>query len=106
MLCSSLSLISSSFRFMILLQSKSQIPWVLLVALLAHGLQIHFIELSLDGHLLVTGGAGKVLGLPSLVEGSEDIPGDDGVADVAEVPEQLVVVGLTVGQTLPLVMPR
>ena len=45
-----------------------------------------------------------MLGLPGLVEGREHVPRDDGVAHVAEVPEQLVVVGLAVGQTLALVV--
>ena len=46
-----------------------------------------------------------MLGLPGLVESREHVPGDDGVAHVAEVPEQLVVVGLAVGQALALVVP-
>ena len=40
-----------------------------------------------------------------LVESREYVSLDDRVADVAEVAEELVVVGLAVGQALPLVMP-
>ena len=43
--------------------------------------------------------------LPRLVEGSKDISLDDLVTDVAEVTEELVVVGLAVGQPLALVVP-
>lgn len=42
---------------------------------------------------------------PGFVEGSEDISLDDLVADIAEVSKELVVVGLAVGQALPLVVP-
>ena len=40
-----------------------------------------------------------------LVESREYVSLDDRVADVAEVAEELVVVGLAVGQALPLVVP-
>ena len=43
---------------------------------------------------------------PGLAERCEDVAVDDLVADVAEVAEQLVVVGLAVGQALPLVVPE
>ena len=85
---------------MILLESESQFPGVPVVTLLAHGLQINFVELALDGHLLVAGGAGEVVDAPGLVEGGEDVALDDLVADVAEVAEELVVVSLTVGESL------
>ena len=42
--------------------------------------------------------------LPGFVESREDVALDDLVADVAEVAEQLVVVGLAVGQALALVV--
>ena len=42
--------------------------------------------------------------LPGFVESREDVTLDDLVADVAKVAEQLVVVGLAVGQALALVV--
>jgi len=89
---------------MILLESESQFPRVPVVTLLAHGLQINFVELALDGHLLVAGGAGEVVDAPGLVEGGEDVALDDLVTDIAEIAEELVVVSLAVGEALPLVV--
>ena len=89
---------------MILFESQPQISWISVVTLLADRLQIYFVKLCLDSHLLVAGGAGEVVDAPGLVEGSEDVALDDLVAHVAQVAEQLMIVSLTVSQTLPLVM--
>ena len=103
-LCSSLFLISGRLSFMILFESQPQISWIFVITFLAHGLQIHLIELCLDGHLLVAGGAGKVVDTPGLVESSEHIRLDHLVTHIAQVAKQLMVVSLAVGQTLPLIM--
>merc|ERR1712045_1081152 len=89
---------------MIFFESQSEFPGISVVTFLAHGLQINFVELALDGHLLVAGGAGEVVDAPGLVEGGEDVALYDLVTDIAEVAEQLVVVSLAVGQALPLVV--
>jgi len=89
----------------VLLEAESHLPGVAVVALLAHWLEVHLIELGLDGHLLVTRRTGEVVDTPSLIEGGEYISLDYLVADLAEVPKQLVVVGLTVGEAFPLVVP-
>ena len=73
--------------------------YLLVVALLAYRLEVDLVELGLDRHLLVARRAGKVVDAPGLVESGEDVPLDDLVADVAEVAEELVVVGLAVGQS-------
>ena len=90
---------------MVLLEPQPQLPRILVVALLADRLQVDLVELGLDGHLLVAGRAGEVVDAPGLAQRREDVAVDDLVADVAEVAEQLVVVGLAVGQALPLVVP-
>jgi len=64
----------------------------------------NLIELCFHGHLLVTGGTGKVVDTPGLVEGGEHICLYDLVAHLTKVSKQLVVVGLTVGEPLPLVV--
>jgi len=98
-------LVPGSFRFMILFQSQPQISGIFIIALLTNRLQIYFIELGLDRHLLVAGGAGEVVDAPGLVEGGEHVALDHLVADVAQVSKQLMIVSLTVGQTFPLIMP-
>ena len=62
---------------MIFLESESEFPRVPVVTLLADGLQINFVELALDGHLLVAGGAGEVVHAPGLVQGRENVSLDD-----------------------------
>jgi len=88
----------------ILFQSEPQVSWIPVVTLFANGFEVDLVELCLDCHFLVARGAGKVVDTPGLVEGGEDVALDDLVADVAQVAKQLVVVGLAVGQTLPLVV--
>jgi len=90
---------------MIFLESQTEFPGISVVTFLTDRLQVHLVELALDRHLLVAGGAGEVVDAPGLVEGREDVGLDDLVAAVAEVAKQLVVVSLTVGQTFPLVVP-
>jgi len=89
----------------VLFEAESHVPWVAVVALLAHWLQVDLVELCLDCHLLVTRRTSKVVDAPGLVEGGEHIGVDDLVAHLAQVPKQLVVVGLTVGKAFPLVVP-
>jgi len=89
---------------MIFFESQSEFPGISVVTFLADGLQINFVELALDGHLLVAGGAGEVVDAPGLVEGGEDVALYDLVADIAEITKQLVVVSLAVRQTFPLVV--
>ncbi len=84
---------------MVLLQAETELSGILLIALLADGLEVHLVELRLDCHLLVAGGAGKVVDAPGLVESREDVALDDLIAHVAEIPEELMIVDLTVGQT-------
>jgi len=97
-------LVPGGFRFMILFQSQSQISGIFIVALLTDRLQIYFIELGLDRHLLVAGGAGEVVDAPGLVESREHVALDHLVADVAKVSEQLMIVSLAVCQTFSLIM--
>jgi len=89
---------------MILFQSQPQISGIFVITLLTNWLQIYFIKLGLDRHLLVAGGAGEVVDAPGLVEGREHVALDHLVADVAKVSKQLMVVSLAIGQTLPLIM--
>ncbi len=84
---------------MVLLEAETELTWVLLVALLADGLKVHLVELGPHRHLLVAGGARKVVDAPGLVEGSEYVALDHLVAHVAEIPEHLMEVRLAVGQT-------
>jgi len=88
----------------ILFEPESHLPWIAVVALLADRLQIDLIELCLHRHLLVARRTSKVVHAPSLVECGEDVGLDDLVAHIAQVPEQLMVVGLTVGKAFPLVV--
>jgi len=89
----------------ILLESESHIPWVAVIALLAHWLEVDLVELCLHCHLLVARGTSKVVDTPGLIEGGENVGLDNLVAHLAEVPKQLVVVSLTVGEAFPLVVP-
>ena len=89
---------------MIFLESQAEFPGISVVTFLTDRLQVHLVELALHRHLLVAGGAGEVVDAPGLVEGGEDVALNDLVTDVAQVAEELVVVSLTVGQTLPLVV--
>jgi hypothetical protein len=98
-------LISGRFGLVILLQSEPHIPWVAVIALLAHWLQVDLVELCLHCHLLVARRTSKVVDTPGLIEGSENVGLDNLVAHLAEVPKQLVVVSLTVGEAFPLVVP-
>ena len=50
--------------------------YLLVVALLAYGLEVDLVELGLDAHLLVARGAGKVVYAPRLVQRSEHVAGD------------------------------
>jgi len=49
-----------------LLEAESHIPWVAVVALLAHWLQVDLVELCLDCHLLVARRTSKVVDAPGL----------------------------------------
>jgi len=89
----------------VLLEAESHIPWVAVVALLAHWLQVDLVELCLDCHLLVARRTSKVVDAPGLIEGGEDVSLDNLVAHLAKVAKQLVVVSLTIGETFPLVVP-
>jgi len=97
-------LVPGSLILVVLFEPQPEIPRVSVVALFADGFQVDLVELGLDGHLLVAGRAGKVVDAPGLIEGGEDVALDHLVAHVAKVTEQLVVVGLAVGQTLSLVV--
>ena len=88
---------------MIFLESQTEFPGISVVTFLTDRLQVHLVELALDRHLLVAGGAGEVVDAPGLVEGREDVALYDLVADVAQVAKQLVVVSLTVGEALVLI---
>jgi len=89
---------------MIFLQPEPKFPGISVVTLLTDRLQVHLVELALYRHLLVAGGAGEVVDAPGLVEGGEDVALYDLVAHVAQVAEELVVVGLAVRQAFPLVV--
>lgn len=75
------------------------------VALLARGLQVQLVEFGLLVELLVAHRTGKVMHAPGLVQSGEYISPNDLVAHEAQVPEQLMIVGLAVRQALLLVMP-
>jgi len=90
---------------MILLQSQPKLSGVSVIALFANRLQINLIELGLEAHLLVAGGAREVVDTPCLVQRREHVTLDHLVACVAKVTKELVVVSLTIGQTLPFIMP-
>lgn len=107
-------------------KAPSQLRREVLIASLADGFQVHFKELGLLIHLLITNGAGKVVHAPGLVQRSEHCKQDarqcfnhthrtckrkiftvssyDLVANKAEVAKQLVIMSLTVSETLFLVV--
>jgi len=89
----------------VLLEAESHIPWVAVIALLTHRLEVNLVELCLDRHLLVTRRTSKVVDAPGLIEGGEHVSLDNLVAHLAKVPKQLMVVSLTVGKAFPLVVP-
>ena len=47
------------------------------VALFANWFEVNLVELCLDRHLLVAGGAGEVVHAPGLVQGRENVSLDD-----------------------------
>ena len=47
------------------------------VALFANWFEVNLVELCLDCHLLVAGGAGEVVHAPGLVQGRENVSLDD-----------------------------
>lgn len=98
------ALVSSGLVFVVLFQPQPQFARIPVITFLADWFEVDLVELGFDGHLLVAGGAGEVVDTPSFIESREDIALDDLVANVAKVAEELVVVGLTVSQTLSLVM--
>jgi hypothetical protein len=59
-------------RFVLPLQPAPQLGRKLVVALLAHRLQVALVELGLLVHLLVADGTGEVVDAPSLVQGGEN----------------------------------
>ena len=61
---------------MVLLQPEPEVARVLVVALLAHRLEVHLVELGLHCHPLVAGGAGELVHTPRLVQGREHVAGD------------------------------
>ena len=62
---------------MVLLHPEPEVARILVVALLAHWLQVHLVELGLDRHPLVAGGAGKLVYAPGLVQGREHVASND-----------------------------
>lgn len=90
--------------FVVLFQPEPQLPGVFVVALLTHRLEVDLVELGLDGHLLVARRTREVVHAPGLIQSGEHVARNDLVANVAQVAEELVVVGLAVGQSFALVM--
>jgi len=100
-----LSLVSSGLGFVVLFKPQPQLPGIFIVAFLTNWLQIDLIELCFQVHLLVAGGAGKVIDAPGLIQGCEHITLDHLVTGVAKVAKKLMVVSLAESQTFSLVMP-
>lgn len=75
------------------------------VALLADRFLVVLEELGLLVELLVADRARKVMHAPGLVEGGENVPGDNLVANEAQITEQLMIVRLAVGHSALLVVP-
>lgn len=100
-----LSLVSSGLGFVVLFKPQPQLPWIFIVAFLTNWLQIDLIELCFQVHLLVAGGAGKVIHAPGFVQGCKHITLDHLVTGVAKVAKKLMVVSLAESQTFSLVMP-
>lgn len=89
---------------MILLQPEPQFAGIFVVALLAHRLQVHLVELGLHRHLLIARRTGEVIHAPGLVQGGEDVPLNDLIADVTEIAEELMIVHFAVSQSFSLVV--
>lgn len=75
------------------------------VALLADRFLVVLEKLGLLVELLVADRARKVMHAPGLVEGGENVPGDDLVANEAQIAEELMIVRLAVGHSTLLVVP-
>lgn len=76
-----------------------------LVALLAHRFLVVLEEFGLLVELLVADRAREVVHTPCLIEGGENVTGDDLIADEAQVSKQLMIVRLAVGHATLLVVP-
>lgn len=87
-----------------LAQPTPELGRKLVVALLAHRLQIQLVELCLLIHLLVADRAGEMMHAPSLVQRGENITTNYLVADKAQISKQLMIMSFTVGQALLLIM--
>ena len=61
---------------MVLLEPEPEVARILVVALLAHRLEVHLVELGLHRHPLVAGGAGELVHAPRLVQGREHVARD------------------------------
>ena len=91
------SLVSRSLVFVVFFEAKPQFSRISIVAFFADRFQINFVEFRVDGHFLVAGRAGEVVDTPGFVEGREDIPLNDLVANVAKVTKKLMVMSFAVG---------
>lgn len=85
-------------------QTTAEFVGELLVALLAHRLQVALVKLGLLVHFLVTDGTGKVVNAPRLVQGGKHIARDDLIANEAKIPKQLMIMRFAVGQAFLFVM--
>lgn len=86
-------------------QAAAQLLRQLLVAAAARGPLVVLVELAARAQRRVAHGAREVVHAPRLVQRREHISGDDLVAYVAQIAEQLVVVLLAVREALLLVVP-
>lgn len=88
-----------------LLQPFLQLQRELLIAFLAHWLHVKFHKLILQCELDVAGRTGEAVYTPSFVESRYHIPLNHMAAVVADISKELIVMCLTVSQTLFLIMP-
>lgn len=89
---------------MVLLQPLFQFAWELFVTHTTHRLQVELEELGLMAHLPVTNRASKMADTPRLVKGTEHVSRHHVVTDKTDVPKQLMVMSLTIGQPFLLVV--
>lgn len=87
-----------------LLQPLLQLDGKVVVAFLAHRLQIKLVELGFLRHFGVTNGAGKVVDTPRFIQSRENVARDNRITDETHVPEQLMIVRFAVGKSLLLVV--
>lgn len=89
---------------MVLLQPLFQFTRELLVTHTTDWLQIKFKELGLVTHLPITNRASKMADTPRLVKGTKHISCYYVVTDETNIPKQLMVMSLTVGQPFLLIV--